>query len=202
MFGHDPSEKAALSKMQDPTLNPYGGSDAQIQNLLAQYQAQPMLMERRDRKISRHKFTPDEDELLRQLMTQYGQGDWALIAQHFPSRNARQCRDRWKHYLSPEVLTGNWSLADDQLLVEKVAELGTRWAAIAQLFPGRTDIGVKNHYISIMGKKARDSGDKSVVGGILNGIGRQFGFDGHQFLFADPRNDDGDPQTGLRVKPK
>jgi hypothetical protein len=44
---------------------------------------------------------------------------------------------------------GNWTGDDDQLLLFKVAELGPRWSAIAQLFPGRTDIGVKNRYIGL-----------------------------------------------------
>jgi hypothetical protein len=140
--------------MQDPNI-PYATTEAQLQTLLAQFQ-QPLLLDQRDKKISRHKFTPDEDDLLRQLVTQYGQNEWGSIAQHFQSRTSRQCRDRWRHYINPQVVTGNWTEADDQLLLAKVAELGQRWSAIAQLFPGRTDIGVKNHYISITGRKTKD----------------------------------------------
>jgi hypothetical protein len=54
------------------------------------------------------------------------------------------------------VLTGNWTQEEEATLVAKVREIGPRWAAIAQIFPGRTDIGVKNHYISITGKQNRE----------------------------------------------
>jgi hypothetical protein len=33
----------------------------------------------------------------------------------------------------------------------KVAEIGPKWSMIAQSFPGRTDVGVKNRYISLNG---------------------------------------------------
>jgi hypothetical protein len=79
-----------------------------------------------------------------------------LIGKHFQSRTPRQCRDRWRHYLNPEITVGNWTQAEEKMLIDKVAELGQRWAAIAQLFPGRTDIGVKNHYISLISQRAKE----------------------------------------------
>jgi hypothetical protein len=33
--------------------------------------------------------------------------------------------------------------------------MGPRWSAIAQFFPGRTDIGVKNKFIGLTGKIAK-----------------------------------------------
>jgi hypothetical protein len=139
--------------MQDPSL-PFA-TEAQLQQLIAQFQQQPMI-DPRDKKISRRKFTPDEDDLLRNLVMQLGKSDWTTIAQHFPNRTQRQCRDRWKHYVSPEVVTGNWSEADEALLLSKVVELGPKWSIITQFFPGRTDIGVKNRYISLAGRKGKD----------------------------------------------
>jgi myb proto-oncogene protein len=83
-------------------------------------------------------------------------------------------------------MTGNWTDADEQLLVEKVAELGSRWSAIAQLFPGRTDIGVKNHYISITGRKAKEERDKHAE----DSLARQFQADiAGQFAMQEGRTD-------------
>jgi hypothetical protein len=100
--------------------DPSGGftADAQLQQLIAQLQRQqqqqPMPIGP-EHKISRHKFTPDEDELLRTLVAQLGGSDWNAISVHFHNRTARQCRDRWRHYISPELLTGNWTEAEDQI---------------------------------------------------------------------------------------
>jgi hypothetical protein len=123
-----------------------------MQQFVARFQQQHGALIPLEKKISRRKFSPDEDDMLRGLVNQLGKSDWSLIAQHLPTRSPRQCRDRWKHYLSPEVLTGNWTEADDQLLMAKVQELGQKWSIIAQLLPGRTDIGVKNRYISLCGR--------------------------------------------------
>ena len=71
-------------------------------------------------------------------------------------RNARQCRERWKHYLSPKVSTGPWTEAEDQLLNEKYSEYGSQWARISKFFMNRTDITVKNRWISLHGKSKKE----------------------------------------------
>lgn len=108
------------------------------------------------KKITRHKFTPEEDEILKNLVSTYGPNDWQSISSHFVGRNARQCRERWKHYISPDVVTGPWTEEENQLLLKKHEEHGSQWAIIALSFPGRTDIGVKNHYISITTRKNKE----------------------------------------------
>jgi hypothetical protein len=53
-----------------------------------------------DEKKQRHRFRLEEDSALIDLVTRYGVHSWALISAQLPGRNARQCRDRWNHYLS------------------------------------------------------------------------------------------------------
>lgn len=160
-----------MAEGNESTPLPFGAADptqlAQqaLMQLNSQFNAQTMLLSVehvKDKKITRHKFTPEEDEILRNLVQQYGKSDWVTIAQHFQNRSARQCRDRWKHYLSPDVIVGGWTDEDDQLLIMKVQELGPRWSTITNFFPGRTDIGVKNHYISITnGRKNKETKDRN-----------------------------------------
>jgi hypothetical protein len=78
----------------------------------------------------------------------YGTHSWRVIAEVMPGRNVRQCRERWKHYLSCEKPNEPWSPEEDRLLAEKIARLGPRWTKLAAFFPGRTDIQVKAHWLA------------------------------------------------------
>ena len=166
-----------MAEPNDPTAALAGFADpvqvhqALMQLNVAQFPPQAMMLVPKDKKITRRKFTPEEDEILRNLVAQYGKSDWCTIAGHFQNRSARQCRDRWKHYISPEVVTGNWTEEEEQLLLNQVQEIGQRWSTIAQLFPGRTDIGVKNHYISITSRKNKDGRDRTHQRAILLPLG-------------------------------
>jgi hypothetical protein len=129
----------------------------QLEAFVAQSQRQPpqTAIPGKGIQITRRKFTPEEDDALRRLVAQLGSNDWNAIAREFPGRSARQCRDRWCKYLSPELVIGRWTQEDEERLIAKVREIGPRWALIAQHFPGRTDVGVKNHYISVAGKPGK-----------------------------------------------
>ncbi|KAK8894725.1 hypothetical protein M9Y10_023162 [Tritrichomonas musculus] len=102
--------------------------------------------------ISRHKFSIDEDNLLRNLVNEHGTTNWRFIADNMVGRNARQCRDRWKNYLMPGIKNVPWTPEEDMLLEEKYAALGSQWARIAKYFPNRTDINVKNRWATRSGR--------------------------------------------------
>jgi hypothetical protein len=94
----------------------------------------------------RQKFTSIEDAQLRDLVGQYGTGDWPLIASHIPGRNVRQCKERWMNYLAPGLNRSAWTPKEDALLLQKFYALGPRWVQIAQFFPGRTDINCRSRW--------------------------------------------------------
>lgn len=102
----------------------------------------------------RKSFSPQEDEKLKQLVEKYGTSNWAMIEREMPGRNVRQCRERYKHYLSPEVSQRKWSKEEDELLLQKVSEIGSKWVRIAKLFNNRTDINVKNRWVVLMRRNA------------------------------------------------
>ncbi|KAK8864856.1 hypothetical protein M9Y10_010383 [Tritrichomonas musculus] len=105
------------------------------------------------KKNHRLKFTETEDNLLRLVVSKTGTDDWQLVASWMGCRTARQCRDRWKHYLSPMTNTNEWTPAEDQLLVENYKLLGSHWGALASLFPGRTSVGVRNRCCKLLKMK-------------------------------------------------
>jgi hypothetical protein len=105
--------------------------------------------------LSRHKFQKYEDELLRQLVEKYGDRNWNLISRFMSRRNARQCRERYKNYLSPNFRNSPWTADEEELLAGKVKEIGPKWSVIARLFEARSEVNVKNHWAAIMSRNER-----------------------------------------------
>lgn len=95
----------------------------------------------------KNKFGAEEDLQLKELVRKYGENNWTQIAQNMPNRNARQCKERWCNYLSPNICKSPWTQDEDNLLLEKYKEIGARWVQIAKFFPQRTDISIKNRYL-------------------------------------------------------
>jgi hypothetical protein len=97
----------------------------------------------------RTKFSEVEDWKLRNLVRSMPRVDWTLIGKLMGNRTPRQCRERYQNYLDPSVRLSPWSPAEEQLLLQKQAELGAKWAQMTQFFPNRTAVAIKNHYAKI-----------------------------------------------------
>lgn len=56
-------------------------------------------------------WSPDEDAMLSQLVSNFGARNWSLIARGIPGRSGKSCRLRWCNQLDPAVkrkpFTGN-----------------------------------------------------------------------------------------------
>ena len=105
--------------------------------------------------IVKRKFTDSEDIALASLVEIHGQNNWKLIARNMPSdRTPRQCRERWKYYLS-EGLPNNddWTHEEEKLLLEKYEIYGPHWAKIAKFFDHKNDINLKNRFNKIKRNK-------------------------------------------------
>jgi hypothetical protein len=91
-------------------------------------------------------FNSCEDALLMQLVSQFGEQAWPIIASGIPDRTARQCKERYFTYLCPSVRVVPWTPAEDALLAEKVRDFGQRWTVISRFFEGRTPNALKNRW--------------------------------------------------------
>lgn len=100
----------------------------------------------------RKSFSPQEDERLKLLVAKYGTDNWSAIEKEMPGRNIRQCRERYKHYLAPEVSHRPWTKEEDDLLIEKYKEIGPKWVKLKTFFDNRTDINIKNRWIRLWRK--------------------------------------------------
>ena len=79
-------------------------------------------------------------------------------------RNGKQCRERWRNHLRPELNKGDWTQEEDVAIWSRVQQLGTKWAQISELYmPLRTDNDIKNRWNSIIRKPKAPGGREWTV---------------------------------------
>jgi hypothetical protein len=119
------------------------------------------------RRKYRYVFTAPEDQLLQAAIERLGTADWDAIAKQLPGRSARQCRERWFSYLSPNVNRMPWSAEEDGRLFDLLQTHGPKWGALVTFFRNRTQNNIKNRWNTIM-RKGRSLGlDPMTRGGFI-----------------------------------
>eukprot|EP00940_MAST-03C_sp_MAST-3C-sp2_P002786 g2786.t1 len=86
------------------------------------------------------RWTAEEDQSLRDAVEKYDGKNWKAIAIHVPTRTHVQCLQRWKKVLRPGLVKGQWSEAEDQLLLHLIqSDNGDPdWTVLARKIAGRT----------------------------------------------------------------
>ena len=88
-------------------------------------------------------------------VARHGEKNWSTVARTFNQlmgrppllgRAPKQCRSRYLQQLVPGIKTGEWSVEEEEILVEGHKQFGNQWTLIASMLPGRTETSVKNHY--------------------------------------------------------
>eukprot|EP00291_Cryptomonas_curvata_P024245 CAMPEP_0172173754 /NCGR_PEP_ID=MMETSP1050-20130122/13258_1 /TAXON_ID=233186 /ORGANISM="Cryptomonas curvata, Strain CCAP979/52" /LENGTH=282 /DNA_ID=CAMNT_0012845601 /DNA_START=172 /DNA_END=1017 /DNA_ORIENTATION=+ len=106
--------------------------------------------------FSRRPWTPQEDELLLSLVSELGLQRWCVVASKLQGRSGKQCCERYKNQLSPEIVKDPWSKEEDLAIVAAQAQVGNKWTEIANALPGRTGNAVKNRWNWMMSPKRED----------------------------------------------
>ena len=110
--------------------------------MMYSYEYEPIKNKRKPRKY----FSPEEDKIIQESMLQDPPLSWEKIADLLDFRTPRQCKDRWLNYLSPSFNRNPWSTEEDELLIEKVQQLGKKWTEIERFFSGRSNNQIKNRW--------------------------------------------------------
>lgn len=106
-------------------------------------------------------WTVEEDAILKKVLNEAGvqrlsngaivlNGSWGDVAMHLPGRSAKQCRERWRFNLCPDINKSEWSCEEDATLIQNQLKVGNQWALIARQLDGRTENSVKIRFKSIL----------------------------------------------------
>ena len=70
------------------------------------------------------------------LVRQFGE-EWDVIASYVPSKNAKQCMQKFKNS-QRSAKKGNWTQSEDRILLDWVDQHGpTKWTECSKLIKGR-----------------------------------------------------------------
>ncbi|OHS98690.1 hypothetical protein TRFO_34846 [Tritrichomonas foetus] len=100
----------------------------------------------------KNKFSADEDAILLASVRPGNDAanDWNEISKLLVNKTARQCKDRWNNYLNPCLTTEEWTIEEDEKLLEKYAESGPRWKMFTQIFKNRSINNIRNRCMRLI----------------------------------------------------
>ncbi|KAK8883326.1 hypothetical protein M9Y10_045976 [Tritrichomonas musculus] len=104
-------------------------------------------------KRRRRVWSKEEDEKLKILVEEKKMKNWVMISNYFRNRSNKDCRDRYFLHLSPNVVKRKWTAEEEELLMEKYKEFGSKWVKLTSFFDKRSSNDLKNRIKLIQKRK-------------------------------------------------
>lgn len=109
------------------------------------------------RKSGPKAWTKEEDSLLLNIVQSMRMPmKWSLVAQSLPERTGKQCRERYVNHLNPRLKITDWSPIEDATIFHLYNTIGSHWAKMSKIIPGRTDNGIKNRFHNLRRQLERE----------------------------------------------
>mmetsp|Transcript_7929 Transcript_7929/g.9082 ORF Transcript_7929/g.9082 Transcript_7929/m.9082 type:complete len:568 (+) Transcript_7929:398-2101(+) len=97
-------------------------------------------------------WNQEEIDLLRKLVEAYSDSSprWNEVAQNFVGKTAIDCLTKWQTLSTPPVIKGkgSWTAEEDNILRDKRALYGRKWAKIAAHLPGRQGKQCRERFVN------------------------------------------------------
>lgn len=101
----------------------------------------------KNRKSGPKAWTKEEDALLLSIVKKMQMPmKWSIVALSLPGRTGKQCRERYVNHLNPRLKVTDWNALEDAMIFHLYNSMGSHWAKMSKLIPGRTDNGIKNRF--------------------------------------------------------
>mmetsp|Transcript_405 Transcript_405/g.948 ORF Transcript_405/g.948 Transcript_405/m.948 type:complete len:442 (+) Transcript_405:832-2157(+) len=140
------------------TKRPYGDEDS-LSDHGSETSRTRKSSKRDDDEIIKGAWSPEEDDVMKRAVAKFGM-DWKAVATMVKGRTSKQCRDRYKLKLDPNINHGPWTPEEDKKLTELHGQLGRQWTKIAKLMEGRTENSVKSRFASLDRSRKREWTDE------------------------------------------
>eukprot|EP00826_Nyctotherus_ovalis_P025891 TRINITY_DN2010_c0_g1_i15.p1 TRINITY_DN2010_c0_g1~~TRINITY_DN2010_c0_g1_i15.p1 ORF type:complete len:387 (+),score=47.26 TRINITY_DN2010_c0_g1_i15:1152-2312(+) len=105
-------------------------------------------------------WSEKENELLGKLVQQKGRKDWGNIAELLNEqcggrKSGKQCRERFRNYVNPELEKSEWKSNEKLLFAILHQVYGNQWTSISKHLNSRSDIVIKNYFYCLIRKATK-----------------------------------------------